>query len=64
MQELPKAGSQTFSEIQNKILRTITLDDESLMDQINTKLWFVKLKPSERLLSRLKREISRSKNDY
>ena len=64
MQELPKAGSQTLIEIQNKILITITLDDESLIDQINTELRFVKLKPSERLLSRLKKEISRSKNDY
>ena len=44
MQELPTAGSQTFIEIQNKIFkRTITLDDESLIDQINTELLFVKL---------------------
>ena len=64
MQESPKAGSQTYIEIPNNVLRKLDPNDESIIDQINTELKFMQLKQSDRLLSRLKKEISRTKNDY
>ena len=64
MQESPKAGSRTYIEIPNNVLRKLDPNDRSIIDQINTELKFMQLKQSDRLLSRLKKEIARTKNDY
>ena len=59
-----KANTQGSIELSNYVLRKLNGQDTQLIDTINSELKFVQLKPTDRLLVRLKNEISISADEY
>ena len=64
IKDSPKANTQGSIELSNYVLRKLNGQDTQLIDTINSELKFVQLKPTDRLLVRLKNEISRSAAEY
>lgn len=64
VQESPKANSTATIEITNYVLRKLNCQDSQVIDEINLELKLIQLNSTERLLTRLKNEISRSVTEY
>ena len=64
VQDSPKGNNLATIEISNYVLRKLNGQDSQLIDTINSELKFIQLNSTDRLLVRLKNEISRSAAEY
>ena len=65
VQDSPKSNNnQATIELSNYVLRKLDGQDNHLIDTINSELKCIQLNSSERLLTRLRNEISRTASEY